>query len=656
MKIKSVEMLNFLGIKQAKINLNTKGITLVEGINNDSKTSYSNGAGKSSIFESVIFCLYNKTKRGLAGDDVINRHNIKEGCFVEVIIQINGETYSVLRTRKYKDLGSSLKLQILKNNLWKDISKGSVSATQEEVIDILGISYAVFERIAYIGQGDIKPFASLTDSELKYTFESALGLNFISIVHEKTKVKKRFLEQEKANIEMEVNLTQEKIKTLVQDKDNLKSKLNLEKEYIDKAIIQNKKQVEISTIEVIELQEEKKNYKAVESQDKIQDLDNQIKEKQSKLDNLNKLKGELDDKTNLKRSERVKMNTLSKNIYNDIDNIETALKALDNDFKKKCPVCKRLLDKNMCDEHIGNLKDSYKKCTGKHQEYVLNSKETQLAIDKLMLLDGELQVGIRKLIDEISAYKKEKFRLQQKDNFNIQIIQSNEARVNKINQSLLRLSQTLDGLNQDYNKIVEKYEADKIYIQAQVDMLGEISLKYQKNIDKNKRDQEITEHLNMALGNSGLKSYVFDTITPELNKFVNEALSVLDPAISAEISTLRKLKSGKLKEKFDIKILNFNGGKTYKANSGGEKTKVDLAITLAFNKLARSMGGDVGVLFLDEPFNQLDSVSSESAIDLLTSFDTDNIFIISHNSAINDIISNKILIEKNKGAATVKQV
>ncbi|NCD42092.1 MAG: exonuclease, partial [Bacteroidia bacterium] len=73
MIITNIAIKNFLGIGEINIDLSKyTGITLIEGVNHDSPTSISNGASKSSLMESVYYCLYGKTKRGYSGDEVVN--------------------------------------------------------------------------------------------------------------------------------------------------------------------------------------------------------------------------------------------------------------------------------------------------------------------------------------------------------------------------------------------------------------------------------------------------------------------------------------------------------------------------------------------------------------------------------------------------------
>ena len=64
MKINKVEIEGFLSIKDQTINFDDfKGLVNVVGLNKDTKPHSSNGAGKSSIIEAVVFALFGKTIR-----------------------------------------------------------------------------------------------------------------------------------------------------------------------------------------------------------------------------------------------------------------------------------------------------------------------------------------------------------------------------------------------------------------------------------------------------------------------------------------------------------------------------------------------------------------------------------------------------------------
>ena len=69
---KQVEVNNFLAIKEAKLELDSRGLILIEGENKSNESFHSNGAGKSTLISAITYALYGKTEKGLKADDVVN--------------------------------------------------------------------------------------------------------------------------------------------------------------------------------------------------------------------------------------------------------------------------------------------------------------------------------------------------------------------------------------------------------------------------------------------------------------------------------------------------------------------------------------------------------------------------------------------------------
>ena len=97
---KSIRIKNFLSLVDAEIPLENLGLVLIDGENHCNFGADSNGSGKSSIFEAILWVLYEETVRGFSKDEVI-RHG-STGCFVELWF---GE-YSFLRARRDDQYGT----------------------------------------------------------------------------------------------------------------------------------------------------------------------------------------------------------------------------------------------------------------------------------------------------------------------------------------------------------------------------------------------------------------------------------------------------------------------------------------------------------------------------------------------------------------------
>ena len=89
MKINTVKISNFLSIKEAKIDFESySNLVRIIGKNKDTKPTSSNGAGKSSVIESIVFALFGKTIRKTT-DKSLKNHYTDGKCEVEIVVNDN---------------------------------------------------------------------------------------------------------------------------------------------------------------------------------------------------------------------------------------------------------------------------------------------------------------------------------------------------------------------------------------------------------------------------------------------------------------------------------------------------------------------------------------------------------------------------------------
>ncbi len=61
---------NFMSIGEVDINLKNQGLVLISGDNQDIQSANSNAAGKSSLFEALLWCYLGETYRDVNADRV----------------------------------------------------------------------------------------------------------------------------------------------------------------------------------------------------------------------------------------------------------------------------------------------------------------------------------------------------------------------------------------------------------------------------------------------------------------------------------------------------------------------------------------------------------------------------------------------------------
>ena len=119
---------------------------------------------------------------------------------------------------------------------------------------------------------------------------------------------------------------------------------------------------------------------------------------------------------------------------------------------------------------------------------------------------------------------------------------------------------------------------------------------------------------------------------------------------------------GRGQKGLDIEVLDFETGKRrdVKTLSGGETFKAALSLSLGLaDAVEERLGGiEINALFIDEGFGTLDEESLNQAVEVLTELKGKNkvIGVISHVQELQNIISRKLIIEKDKVGSKVKIV
>lgn len=153
---KSITLQNFMkyGNKKTKFEF-TNGIHLVTG---------KNGAGKSSLFLALHYCLFGKTYNGKTIGSLVNNIN-KKGMYVEVEMNINGDEFTIKR-------GTNPSIfEIYKNN--ELIPLLSTNSAYQEFLEnnILKFTEQAFRNLIYLG-GDLlsQSFVRLSKKEKEDVF------------------------------------------------------------------------------------------------------------------------------------------------------------------------------------------------------------------------------------------------------------------------------------------------------------------------------------------------------------------------------------------------------------------------------------------------------------------------------------------------------
>jgi len=164
-------------------------------------------------------------------------------------------------------------------------------------------------------------------------------------------------------------------------------------------------------------------------------------------------------------------------------------------------------------------------------------------------------------------------------------------------------------------------------------------------------DVGLYTRLQDAYGRDGVPAVVVDQqAVPAIEANANGVLEQLGVGMRVELRTQRATKQGNVRETLDIIVHAAGGESVYGDFSGGEKTRLNVALRIALAiLLSNRRGADVRTLIVDEP-EYLDVDGHERLAELLRSLSVerfDRVLLISHEAAMLDALDQSIIIAKD---------
>ncbi|MEK6879438.1 MAG: AAA family ATPase [Nanoarchaeota archaeon] len=179
MKLINLKANNLFSFEKIDLDLNNKGLVLVNGWDEDNDTHI--GSGKSSLTSKAIpWILYGKSVSGLKADDVCRKDTNE--CWGEIeFISKNSKKYRITRFRPSKLILEEF------NKDWHDISSRVQSETQEKIDQLLGKTFDAFLHTDFFGQGMAETFIHLSTVQQNTLFGFVVSLDRINELVDKTK-------------------------------------------------------------------------------------------------------------------------------------------------------------------------------------------------------------------------------------------------------------------------------------------------------------------------------------------------------------------------------------------------------------------------------------------------------------------------------------
>ncbi|MBI9085477.1 MAG: AAA family ATPase [Desulfobacterales bacterium] len=618
---------------------NDIGLVLFEGENQAASSASSNGAGKTNLMEAVYWCLFGKTTKGVAADEVVN-NILKKDCMVRTRLgnPDTGERWIVTRYRKDSIRGNSLIFEHTDKagGLLDDVGAIDSDQTQEHIIKFLGASPTLFCNSTYFSQNNIKPFSLFTDKQIKISLMEALDLE-------------RFLHA--------VEMIREDLKVLRRERDMILGKLTRfaeEKSEANERLTRYEgQQTEFESVKAAELEALKLNQKALS--DRMKDIE-VLEIRRTGL--LDKLKGELDATNRFE-----KLNKDLNDLLVSLDPFSVQARVLGskhadlhNQFLKKSAEAKNILAR------IGtNCSECSKVISDVDVDGVLVA--TQAAATELREKADKASLVMGKASGVLTALNAKKEELGAA----CDAVEAELAAFDSISREIdgidikLKAKPTLDA---DIKKMADHYEkksAEKnpfsAFCTKETEAIAGIEERRAAlEVVHGKKETEVAylEELELMFGFSGIPAFLLDSVVPFLNETSNHyATLVCNGEIKIAFSTTSKIKSGKskgkIREKFAIDVIHTTGAAQYSGISGGERKRADICIAQAMQDLCRSFGRNpLDVVFYDEPFEHLDAAGVAGVTEMLSEVERKigTVAVVTHNDEMKSMFDKSITVTK----------
>lgn len=638
-KLNTIHIHHFRSIDDIILTLNDQGTVIVKGENYYEDRAVSNGSGKSSIFEGIIFSIYEETSSG--EKDVANRV-YNDGYKLTLDFNIDSNHYIIIREQK----GSKSTVLLYKNEV--DISARNKTDTNKLILDIFKVNKALFLDSIFLSQNISTSLSSLSPTARKERLEILTNTDAnISLFKENMKAVQTKYESNANNIQLNIKQLEGKLSAMQQQSQELSLKID----QINQVNEANKSKYDKVKIEV-DISNLKQKITELEQVQETNStsISNLTEENDTYRQDKNKLDVEIDTyNTQLFKAQdnlsniNMKITTETYNINNLNSKIEHDLKEIDSISKSDtCPTCGRKYD-NFDSTFTDNLIAKYNEEINdmKNNILQLNSVVDKLNLDKIdctsQLRDIELEIN--KLVA-----RKNELDIKIKENTN---------KCSTCNEHILfcksQLLQYKNQLDKLYNDLAEANNIQIIPVDEYVNMLNKI------NSDIINIDNEVKD---MSAKLSNINSYV-DICKHCLQLITKEFRTYLLKNSIQYLNTLLRDYSVKLFSNIDDVIyiseddnkLNiYLGNASYESLSGGEKTRVNIALLLAQKSLASIIGNiSCNIIILDEVLGYCDSTAELNIIELITAqLDSlETIYMISHKE-IPIGYDNQIVVVKDK--------
>lgn len=708
LKIKHISMKNFFsfGNVPQEVDLESSDLALILGHNKDAAVTdgshgHRNGVGKSAIIQGIVYGLYGKSiDNSIKIPNLVNKINEKY-CEVHLTFEKDGKQYKIERGRSPTYFNFYHLDKNGQKTLVNDETRGEKKDTQEELTEILGITQKLFEHIVVLN-ANVEPFLSLPLQKQRDMIEELLGITQLTekanLLKDMAKESKRLADQEqfKNNTILESNKRIEStIETLIHEatifdttkEANIKQLTEelLSFDGIDfdelrelaqerEAVIKNNEKYNQVKLELELLQS-----KYLQYDEKINNDKKQIVEDIKVLENID-IESELQAHDELLAwNELYSILTNNKNQYmmiqRDIKSNQSNVSMLQESLKveniqleeiknSRCPTCKSVLEHNDHNIELTNsIKSKIQSIESDIQKYTDKIEQLTSQLNEIELF--ELPPKPTTLYSSLSDAKLHEHKLNELKK-QLDIIPVNiyhDELNNKLEVfntlSLLDVPDTLslEDVNMlEYQKktVITNFERENSTLNpytSQIEVLKRDSIQ-QVHYDDYNYYSKLTNHQDF------LSKLLLSKDSFVRKRVIEQNLSFLNSRLSYYIAKTGSLHNVIFMNDLSVEIALNLQSYDFKQLSRGERTRIIIALNLAFRDTYEALYQSINIMFVDELFDQgLDTTGIIDSWKILQDMSTTqhkNIYVVSHRDELIEKADTIVKVVKEHNFSTIE--
>lgn len=644
----------------------------------------SNASGKSSLFDILSFCIFDKTSRSSSAKNILN--NQKDSFYCKFEFEIDGIPYFIERIGKSNKQQTAVKVDV---NFWREVDgvieplNGEQRRDTNKIIEKYLGKFDDFILTTLSLQGNNALFIDKSQSERKEILSQLLGVDIFDKLYqiafddnkETSTLIKKFKNDDfpskLVDIETNLKIYDSKLEVLKDELTSYRTELeNLNNEASDiksKMLDTGSFDYSIESLEKDEVKyegiigdielgsEELKNRytKLLELQKSLNDLlsqynkkeiDNSITELNSKTDKLKDVKNTIDKLGIKKTSLYDKLQHLESHKYNPncdicVENSKSIIQSKE-DVEKDLEILNEKIREStelkiQLEDDINNL-TPYKT---KQQEYKdLETKQNKVDKD-LYNIKSQISESETKKISALSKLDKTKNLIEEyyKNEEQIKTNQTLRNQLSVKNDEIKKMVSLIEKKNNELMDVFKRHTTFESQKQTIEDRITEVKELEEKN--------KLYEYYLNSLSKDGVSLELIEKAIPMLEGEINNILSqIVEFGMELELDG-RNINANLVygDQKWSLELC-----------SGMERFVSGLAIRIALINVSNLPRPNF--LVIDEGFGTLDSENLTALYMLFSYLKTqfDFVMVISHIDSMRDMVDVLMEIKKTNGFSNVK--